>query len=463
MSLTADRQTGHTLGGDISPLLPFGVLPNESTILAEDQVDDVAGLEPFPLNTITAEIPIDPDTLNIPEDLRPRSIVRVEMKDPQVEALDPDDVAAVSEWVHSLSTYVRRRKDKGVYTRLPGSAGGTYLDANGQHINGRAKKYWGDQETRERVIADIGPGAEAWLGTLPTGRALEIVEDISHVHEVQDDKGRHLGTMDEIGRLVITAAPAARGIRARYTDEAYTFVNLAEGYGGTLEGKRIASHGSGSAPGPMKGAQVIRRKNPDARDPHLWHYDINPRAIDATRELARGDMAFEGPITQRVMNLLNPLKMAVEGLKLRLTGKRPHISESEGFWEYIDRDLLQAIWSSKGVKVPEKPEVRFLKRVYRDAKDAIMFSQMLPDGPDPEFLDAIGWGHVVLRDVPTVLRAIKEAGIPLSQVDVRIVGDGFCARYIVDKRSAPSRRERVIQRVKRTLALGSLATASQNT
>jgi len=442
----------------VYPYAPGGALYDQRPPVEEPQAP-----EAFPLNEIVAEIPVDPDTLSLPEHLRPRSIVRVEMRDPQVEALDPEDVALVALWESELCRHVRERRERGQYTRLPGVAGGTYMDAKGEYKNGRDKKHWGDQATREKIIEDIGPGAAAWLDTLPTGRALEILEDISNVTEVYDYKGRLQGVMDDVGRLVLTAATHSVAIRERYTDEALTFVGLATQYGGTLAGKRIASYGSGSAPGPMKGAQVIRKANPGAADPELVHYDINPHAVDAARELARDKMGFEGKITQRVKNLLNPVTMIMEGVKMRLTGKRSDISEAEGFWEYVDHDQLQAIFGRRGVKVPDKPEVSFLRRMYKATKDTVMVSQMVDNGPYPEFLDAIGWGHVVRRSVAKVMQAHVDAGIDPRQVDVRIMGSGVYVRYITHKGLAPGFAERMGIKIRKIFpGVGKVALANAN-
>lgn len=364
-------------------------------------------LPPYPLPAVTSIVEI-PDY----EGVGDAKVWHVDVQDP---FLDPAVTSLeIQKSVLRDETYYNNlaanRRAEGLWTRKRRLA----YDINGNEVEIGS----GDTDPVHGIHTKFieyvdSPSYRAWLRRFPSAEALQYPSD-PHLHRtIKDSNGVELA-VDEYFTNFLKACSDGKGIRSRVAIAADIIERY---YDGT--GHHDLSWTSVACGTALPVFQTSRKLN-GSFAPHITLMDYDTNALRVGKEL-HTFMGCHGDIVTVSENIFNPYV---------LQQYRADIIDAMGIFEYIGDPVIEM---QKKMGIDTSP-AKFLKACYDAANKKVIFGQMSPDRPNPDFLmGVLGWPFIEMRSPQEVALIVEEAGIPLEQLNIYTTTDGVYVVYEINK------------------------------
>lgn len=368
--------------------------------------------ESYVLGNVKSIESIDPIRFGLVADLRPAAIYSVEIEDPYFAMVDPRIAEELRVLEQQADRDARVRREAGMWQRERGTA---YIDSDGVTAE-KNRHVWGDPVTNDKFFRNLdSPALNAWQRLIPSAEALRILSDPVTVSAI--NVGNESVAVDDTARLWLAASTDALSIRNRGSVLA-PLVKEFIGKAGSVNGSDLKwmSVACGTALPSMKAAINA------GVSPHLILADVDETALRATHELGQ-QIGYDGILSQHRINIFHPGHMARLRKYLGDNGGRPKLIDLMGIFEYAGEHT--------GVNPAE-----FLRSIYDMLHPGgrMIFGQMLKDRPLPDFtMGVVGWPFIEMRNPPEVMQIVREARIPVSEVELYFPSDGVNMVGVIDK------------------------------
>lgn len=389
---------------------------SETIIPPLDEFKDREPTELYKLGRIDSFREATAAEFNIPDELAPGVIFKVDVTDPYVEALNPEVVAYVKAREDQADAHARERREAGKWERKAGTA---YIDSEGNTRDKR--RSWGDPVAHKEFFDELNSDAlTQWLSLIPSANALTVLSDPEALDVVSGRNGT-TAEADDTAKLWLTACTDAQAIRNRGTVMAELvngYVNEAAEKGdiNKTQALKWMSVACGTALPAMKAALK------SGIDPEMLLVDIDENALKSTEALGE-KIGYKGTLEQHMTNIFSPEDMAELRTYLGDNGGRPRIIDLMGIFEYTGEHT--------GID-----PATFLRSNYDMLHPGgrLILGQMRDDRPNPDFtMGVVGWPFIVMRSPSEVMQVIKDAGIPVEAAKLYIPEDGVYTVCAIDK------------------------------
>lgn len=296
--------------------------------------------------------------------------------------------------IHTKDMYTKKRY------ALERRAVGIFSGSLDRYLKKRPHVKHDSRRNMARSLVYLSPAVKAWAQYMPGGFATYHVHNPKRLHLLSGKK------VDYIAKILFRHSIDGQGLRSRAHAMTWFIKNK------TANHKQLnwLSVACGTGQPTFDAAGVI------GGDITFYCVDDDSRALEFAKDLSKEYKIAAKNIEFKKINAIS----GIDDLDSYAANVTPNVIDAMGIFEYLKPD----------------DAVNLLKTLYGqlDTHGVLVFTNMLPEHPHLDLHQrGLGWPGVIQRDVQTMRRLIKKAGIPADTVSIMLPNDKVYGVYGVVK------------------------------